>query len=89
MALGAKPGDVVRMVVSQGGRRACLGLLLGLVAAFFVTRGMESIFVGIETRDPTVFLPVTLILALVSFLALWIPTWRASAVGPMGALDNE
>ena len=89
MALGAKPGDVVRMVVSQGGRRACLGLLLGLVAAFFVTRGMESILVGIETRDPTVFLLVTLILALVSFLALWIPAWRASAVGPMAALDNE
>lgn len=89
MALGAEKGDVVRMVVSQGGRRAGLGLLLGLVAAFFVTRGIGSLMVGIEPSDPTVFILVTLILGLVSFLALWIPAWRASAVGPMAALDHE
>ncbi len=89
MALGAEKGDVVRMVVSQGGRRAGLGLVLGLVAAYFLTRGVASLFVGIEAFDPTVFIVVTLILALVSFLALWIPAWRASAVGPMAALDNE
>ncbi len=89
MALGAERGDVVRMVVGQGGKRACLGLALGLVAAFFISRGMESILVGIDSGDPTVFIVVTLILASVSFLALWIPARRASSVGPRAALDQE
>jgi ABC-type antimicrobial peptide transport system permease subunit len=89
MALGAKQGDVVRMVVNQGGRRAVLGLALGLVAAFFLTRGIGSILVGVEPFDPSVFALVTLVLALVSGLALLIPAWRASAIGPMAALDNE
>lgn len=89
MALGAKQGDVVRMVVSQGGRRAVLGLVFGLVAAFFLTRGIGSIMVGVEPFDPSVFVLVTLILALVSGLALLIPAWRASAIGPREALENE
>ena len=89
MALGARQRDVIRMVVSQGGRRAVLGLALGLVLAFYVTGAMGSILVGIEPRDPSVFLLVTAILAVVSFLALWIPAWRASTVGPIAALDQE
>ncbi len=89
MALGAEQGDVVRMVVSQGGKRACLGLALGLVAAFFVSRGIGSILEGIDSGDPTVFIVVTLILASVSFLALWIPARRASTVSPVAALAQE
>jgi hypothetical protein len=89
MALGARHGDVIRMIVSQGGRRAVLGLALGLLLAFYVTGAMGSILVGIEPRDPSVFLLVTVILAGVSFLALWIPAWRASTVGPLAALDQE
>jgi len=89
MALGARRGDVVRMVVSQGGRKAILGLGLGLVLTFVLTEAMGSVLVGVETRDPFVFLLVTVVLALVSLLALWIPARRASAVGPMAALDQE
>lgn len=89
MALGAERGDVVRMVVSQGGKRVCLGLALGLVAAFFVSRGIGSILVGIDSGDPTVFIAVTLILASASFLALWIPARKASTVSPVAALDQE
>jgi ABC-type lipoprotein release transport system permease subunit len=50
---------------------------------------MESFLVGVNVRDPAVYLSVTLILAAVSFLALWIPARRASAVGPMEALNME
>lgn len=89
MALGARRGDVIRMVVGQGGRKALLGLASGLVVAFFVTGAMGSIFVGIEPRDPPVYILVTLILAAVSFLALYIPARKASRVGPMAALDQE
>ena len=89
LAMGAEPRDVVRMVVGQGGRRALMGLALGLVLAFLVTGAMESFLVGVDARDPAVYLSVTLILAGVSFLALWIPARQASAVGPMAALTSE
>lgn len=89
LAMGAEPRDVVRMVVGQGGRRALLGLVLGLGLAFLVTRAMGSFLVGVNLRDPVVYLSVTLILAGVSFLALWIPARRAAAVGPMEALTSE
>jgi len=89
LALGAKPGDVVRMVLEEGGRRALLGLALGLVLAFLGTRALGSFLIGVNPRDPVVFLLVTVILAVVSLLALWLPARRASAVGPMAALINE
>ena len=89
LAMGAQPRDVVRMVVGQGGRRALLGLALGLALAFPVTGAMGGFLIGVNPRDPAVFLVVTLILAAVSLLALWIPARRASAVGPMAALTSE
>lgn len=89
LALGAKPGDVVRMVLEEGGRRALLGLALGLVLAFVGAGAMGSFLVGVDPRDPFVFLVVTVILAVVSLLALWLPARRASAVGPMAAFDSE
>ncbi|MFC1530370.1 FtsX-like permease family protein [Gemmatimonadota bacterium] len=89
LAMGAKPGDVVRMVVEEGGRRSLLGLALGLVLAFLGTGAMGSFLFGVNPRDPIVFLGVSVILAVVSLLALWFPARRASAVGPMAAFDSE
>lgn len=89
LALGAEPGDVVRMVVGQGGRRAALGLALGLVLAFLVAGALESVLVGVNPRDPLIFLAVVAVLALVSFLGLWIPARRASSVNPVQALSGE
>jgi len=77
------------MVLEEGGRRALLGLALGLVLAFLGTRALGSFLIGVNPRDPVVFLLVTVILAVVSLLALWLPARRASAVGPMAALINE
>lgn len=89
LAMGAEPDDVVRMVVVQGSRRALLGLVMGLALAFPVTKAMEASLVGVNPRDPAVYASVTLILAVVSLLALWIPARRASAVGPVAALSSE
>ncbi len=89
LAMGAEPGDVVRMVVGQGGRRTLLGLALGLGLAFLVTGAMESILIGVSPRDPMIFFGVTLMLAVVSLIGLWIPARRASAADPMAALTGE
>jgi putative ABC transport system permease protein len=89
MALGARRGDVVKMVVKQGGRRAVLGLVLGLVLAVSTARILGSVMVGVEPLDPGIFIAVTGILGGVSLLALWIPARRASKVGPVAALDQE
>jgi len=89
VAMGAKPGDVVRMVVQEGGRRSLLGLALGLILAFLGAGAMGSFLFGVNPRDPIVFLGVTVILAAVSLLALWLPARQASTVGPMAAFDSE
>jgi hypothetical protein len=89
LALGAQPGDVVRMVVGQGGRQAALGLGLGLAVAFLVAGALRSVLVGVNPRDPLIFGGVVAVLAVVSFLGLWIPARRASAVNPVQALSSE
>jgi hypothetical protein len=89
LAMGAEPRSVVRLVVGQGARRAILGLALGLVLAFAVTGAMGSILVGVEPRDPVIFTGVTMLLAVVSLVGLWLPASRASAVDPVEALSSE
>lgn len=89
LALGAERGDVVRMVVRQGGKRALVGLALGLTLAYLVAGTLESVLVEVNPRDPVIFAGVAAVLGAVSFLGLWIPAWRASAVNPVGALSSE
>jgi putative ABC transport system permease protein len=89
MALGAEPGDVVRMVVKEGARRALLGLFLGLALAFLVSGAMGGILVGVDARDPGVFAGVVLVLASASLLGLWLPARRAAAGDPVRALGAE
>jgi predicted permease len=89
LAMGAERADVVRMVVAQGGRRAAVGLALGLVAALALARLLGSILVGVSARDPVIFGLVTFTLAGVSFLGLWIPARRVARVDPVRALSAE
>jgi putative ABC transport system permease protein len=89
MALGAEGRDVVRMVVTQGGRRALLGVLVGLAAAFGMARLLGSVLVGVSAGDPTIFASVALVLGAVSFLGLWLPARRAARVDPVRALGAE
>lgn len=89
LAMGAERGQVVRMVVGQGARRAALGLALGLALAFLTTGALSGILVGVSRSDPAVFVTVTVVLALVSLLALWLPARRVARIDPVRALAAE
>ena len=86
MALGAEAQQVRRMVVFQGMRLAIMGVVVGLAAAWGVTRVMASVLYEVQARDPAVFIVMALALTVVSFVAVWLPARRASTVNPLTAL---
>ena len=89
VALGGRRADVVRMVVSQGAKRAVFGLVAGLGLAFAMGGAMSEILVGVSPTDPAVFGGVTLMLAVVSFVGLYLPARRVSQTDPVQALSAE
>ena len=93
MALGAQPGDIVRMVVGHGMLLAAIGLLIGLIAALllaiFMTNRIEGFLFGVSSTDLTIFAGIPLLLALVALLSCYIPARRATKVDPMVALRTE
>ncbi len=89
MALGANMRDVLRMIVSQGMRMVIIGLTLGLIVAFALTRMFASLLLGVGTTDPLTFVGVAVLLALIALLACWIPARRATKVDPLIALRQE
>ncbi len=89
MALGARPGNIIKLVVRQGMELAGVGILAGLAGAFALTRVMASLLFGISTMDVVTFSSVPMLLAAVAIAATAIPAWRATRVDPMVALREE
>ncbi|MCP3161683.1 ABC transporter permease [Myxococcus qinghaiensis] len=89
MALGAPPGRVVRLVMDQGMKLAGLGIGLGVLAAFVLSRYMESLLFGVSGRDPLTFIGFSVLLGAVALVATWLPARRASRVDPIVAIQNR
>ncbi len=86
MALGAKPGNVLRMVMKQGMGLVVLGIALGLAAALAMTRLLSNWLFGVTVDDPVIYAAVIGLLAAVALLACYLPARQATHVDPILAL---
>jgi putative ABC transport system permease protein len=89
IALGARSGDVLGMVIAQGAKMAGAGILIGLAASFALTRLMTKLLFSVSSADPATFAAVTVVLAVIAVLASYIPARRTLRVDPMSALRCE
>ena len=89
MALGARPAEVVRLILGQGLWLVVPGVVLGAILAFASGRLFSSLVYGVKTTDPITFLGIAVMLVIVALLAMYIPARRAAGIDPMVALRSE
>jgi predicted permease len=89
MAMGARAGDVIHIVVGQSIRLALIGIAIGVLIAIALTRLLANLLYDVSPTDPATFLTVSLILAATALLAGGIPAWRAARIDPVKALRQE
>jgi predicted permease len=89
MALGAQSRNIFQLVVGQGLALAGIGIAAGLVAAFFLTRGMTTMLVGVKASDPATYIVMAVSFFLIAAVASWLPALRASSLDPIVALRDE
>jgi putative ABC transport system permease protein len=89
MALGAKRGDVLRLITSEGMKMAVIGLVIGFAMSLALARVLSSVLIGVSAYDVTTFALVPLLLGAVAFFACLVPARRATKVNPLVALRYE
>jgi len=89
MALGARPGRVFWLVIREGMAVTTVGTIVGLLGGLAFTRFLASWLYGVTPTDPLAFAASVLVLAVVAFLACWVPARRATRADPAGALRCE
>jgi len=89
MAIGALPGDIFRLMVGYVARLTTIGVVLGLVAAFFLTRAMASMLVEVKPADPVTYVAMVVSFFAIAGMASWIPARHAAALDPTEALREE
>ncbi len=89
MALGAKPSDLLAMIITQGSKTALVGILIGALGAALLTRTMTSLLSGVSATDPVTFTIVALLLMMMAFFACLVPARRATRVQPLEVLRYQ
>jgi predicted permease len=89
MALGAGPIRVFRLMIGKGLRLSIIGIAVGLIAAFALTRILTTLLVDVTPTDPTTFVSVATLFVFIAAAASWIPAQRAAALDPTEALRDE
>jgi ABC-type antimicrobial peptide transport system permease subunit len=89
MALGARRGEIVGMVIRQGMVVALTGIAAGIAAAYGLTRLMATLLYDVKPTDPSTFTAVVIALTATSLLASWVPALKAARVDPLRALRYE
>jgi predicted permease len=89
MALGALPASVLRMILREVGGLAAVGIVIGIGAAYAMSKWLATLIFGIEHRDPTTFAGAVAVLGIVALLAGYFPARRAARLHPMEALRDE
>src|SRR5262245_23925684 len=89
MALGAAPSRIFRLMVGKGLYLSAIGIAIGLVAAFGLTRLIASMLLGVKPTDPVTFAAVAVLFMLIAILASWLPALRAARLDPTTALRQE
>jgi ABC-type antimicrobial peptide transport system permease subunit len=89
LALGARPDQIRTLILSHGLQLLLIGSVIGVVAAFALSRVLQSVLFDVNGLDPRIYLGVGALLFAATFFASWIPARRASRVDPIVALRTE